>query len=149
MAANPHPGNDYFVQPTTGTIQRQSNPLAQIALEAAGFQGPMTWDQAQTVLALGKQVSQQNGPATPTSTGGTISQTGADIKSTAQAAANPLAGLASIGDFFGRLTQASTWIRVAEVLLGSALIIVSLAKLAAGTPVGRAAAKAGKAAAIL
>lgn len=62
---------------------------------------------------------------------------------------NPLSGLAAIGDFFSRLTQASTWIRVAEVLLGAGLIIVGLAKLASGTPVGKAAVKAGKAAAIL
>lgn len=54
-----------------------------------------------------------------------------------------------IADFLGRLTQASTWLRVAEVLLGSALIIVALAKLASNTSVGRAATRAGKAAMIL
>lgn len=58
-------------------------------------------------------------------------------------------GLAAIGDFFSRLTQASTWIRVAEVLLGLALITVGLAHIASGTAAGRAALKAGKAAAIL
>lgn len=62
---------------------------------------------------------------------------------------NPLSGLAAIGDFFSRLTQASTWIRVAEIIVGAGLIIVSLAKLAAGTPAGKAAIKAGKVAAIL
>lgn len=143
---NQHPGNDYFVQPTTGTIQRQSNPLAQIALEAAGFQGPMTWDQAQTVLVLGKRVSQQNGPATPTSTGGTISQTGGAVKSTAQAAANavsnPLAGLASIGDFFARLTQASTWLRLGEGILGIILIAVGVARMTHAVPVATKIAKA-------
>jgi hypothetical protein len=58
-------------------------------------------------------------------------------------------GLAAIGDFFARLTQGATWLRVAEVVLGAGLIIVALAKLASNTPVGRAAAKAGKAALIL
>ena len=62
---------------------------------------------------------------------------------------SPLSGLAAIGDFFGRLTEASLWIRVAEVILGLGLITVGLAHLAAGTPIGRAAAKAGKAAALL
>ena len=62
---------------------------------------------------------------------------------------NPLTGLAAIGDFFQRLTQASTWVRVGEVLLGLALITVGLAHLASGTAAGRAALKAGKAAAIL
>jgi len=51
--------------------------------------------------------------------------------------------------FRNYLTQASTWIRVGEVLLGGALIIIALAKLAADTPVGHAAAKVGKAAMIL
>ena len=60
-----------------------------------------------------------------------------------------LSGLAAIGDFFHRLTEASTWIRVGEVLLGLALITVGLAHIASGTAAGRAALKAGKAAAIL
>lgn len=57
--------------------------------------------------------------------------------------------LAAIGDFFGRLAEGSTWIRVAEVLLGLGLIVVGLSHLAAGTPIGRAATTAGKAAALL
>ena len=62
---------------------------------------------------------------------------------------SPLGGIAAIGDFFGRLTEANTWIRVAEFVLGAALIIVGLAKLASGTAAGKAALKVGKAAAIL
>lgn len=62
---------------------------------------------------------------------------------------NPVSGLAAIGDFLGRLSQASTWVRVTEALIGLGLIIVGVAKLAAGTPVGNAALTAGKAAAIL
>lgn len=58
-------------------------------------------------------------------------------------------GLAAIGDFFSKLGKANTWLRVAEVLLGAGLIIVALARLASGTPIGRAAVRAGKAAAIL
>ncbi len=62
---------------------------------------------------------------------------------------NPLTGINAIGDFFNRLTKSNTWIRVAEVLLGLGLIVVGLAKIASGSPVGKAALKAGKAAAIL
>ena len=69
---------------------------------------------------------------------------GADVK-----IGNPLSGLAAIGDFFQRLTQASTWIRVAEVVLGFGLIVVGLAHLASGTAVGKAAVRVGKAAALL
>jgi hypothetical protein len=61
---------------------------------------------------------------------------------------NPLSGIAAVGDFFGRLSQANTWIRVAEVLLGAALLIIGLAKLASGTQVGHAAAGLAKKAAL-
>jgi hypothetical protein len=77
---------------------------------------------------------------------------GAGGQSPAAAVANSsttLTGLAAIGDFFQRLTQGATWIRIAEGILGLGLIIVGLAKLASGTAVGKAAARAGKAAAIL
>jgi hypothetical protein len=51
---------------------------------------------------------------------------------------NPLDALASIGSFFSTLTQANTWIRIAEVLLGVALTIVVLDELLKGTPAGDA-----------
>jgi hypothetical protein len=41
-------------------------------------------------------------------------------------ASNPLQGLAAIGDFFSRLTQASTWIRVAKVISGGLLLVIGL-----------------------
>ena len=63
-----HPGSDYYVQPSLGLIQRQSNPVAAGLLTAAGYQGPMTWDQAQGVLALNKKV-EQTGAAPITSSG--------------------------------------------------------------------------------
>lgn len=42
---------------------------------------------------------------------------------------NSLAGLAQIGDFFGALTQANTWIRAAKILVGGVLVIVALAHM--------------------
>lgn len=62
---------------------------------------------------------------------------------------NAIPGLTQIGDFFGRLAEGSTWIRVAEVLIGLGLIAVGLAKLASGTGVGRVAETAAKGAALL
>lgn len=38
-------------------------------------------------------------------------------------------GLAAIGDFFGRLTEPNTWLRIGEGLLGIILIAVALGKL--------------------
>jgi len=74
---------------------------------------------------------------------------GNTVAGAAQAAASSVPGLSQIGTFFHSLGEANTWIRVAEVLLGLGLIIVGLAKLASGTPAGKAALKAGKAVAIL
>lgn len=45
------------------------------------------------------------------------------------AGTNPLSGLAAIGDFFSRLTDATTWIRVGKVLVGGVLLIVGLAHM--------------------
>lgn len=55
--------------------------------------------------------------------------------------AKALSGLDAIGSFFSELGQANTWIRVAEVLLGLALIIVGLSKLTGAGQIARQAAK--------
>jgi hypothetical protein len=61
----------------------------------------------------------------------------------------PLDWLSTIGQFFSRLGQANTWLRIGEFLLGAALVVVGTAHLMSGTPVGRAAAGVVKKAAIL
>lgn len=57
---------------------------------------------------------------------------------------NPLSGLAAIGDFFSRLTQANTWMRVLEIGVGVILVAVALNKLL-GNPAGKAVDVAAKA----
>jgi hypothetical protein len=53
------------------------------------------------------------------------------------AAAN-LAGVGAIGDFFNRLTQGNTWLRVGEVVVGLLILYIGLNAVARGTPVGNA-----------
>jgi hypothetical protein len=53
-------------------------------------------------------------------------------------APNPLTGLAAVGDFFQRLTQAHTWERIAEVVLGIILIGVGLAHMTHAVPIATA-----------
>jgi hypothetical protein len=43
--------------------------------------------------------------------------------------ANPIPGLTQIGDFFAALTQANTWIRVAKIVIGGALLIAGIAHI--------------------
>jgi hypothetical protein len=47
---------------------------------------------------------------------------------------NPLTGLDAIGNFFNKLGDASTWIRVAEVAVGLLLIAVGIAELTKAVP---------------
>lgn len=54
---------------------------------------------------------------------------------------NPLGGLAAIGDFFSRLTEASTWERIGQVALGLLLIAVGVAHLTHAVPLATAVAK--------
>lgn len=53
----------------------------------------------------------------------------------ATGAASTIPGVAQIGSFFSALAQGSTWIRVAEGLLGIILIAVGLARLTHAVPI--------------
>ena len=67
---------------------------------------------------------------------------GQEVTGAEQGLKNPL-------DFLSMLTSGNLWIRVAEGIVGLALIIVGLAELGQGTPIGKAATTIGKAAMIL
>jgi hypothetical protein len=124
MAA--HPGNDYYVNPVTHTIQRQSNHLLAIA---SGFiLGPYNWANAQAAVA-GAKIGASEAPP------------GTNAIGTAEGAASGVAnlgGLAAIGDFFNRLTQGNTWLRVGEVVVGVLILYIGLKATTAQTPVGNA-----------
>lgn len=57
---------------------------------------------------------------------------------------NPLAGIADIGDFFHRLTEKQTWVRVGEVAVGGILLFAGVKALASGTTAGSVAKTATK-----
>jgi hypothetical protein len=123
-----HPGNDYWVNPATDTIQRQSNRL--LAYAAGYVLGPFTWAEAQAQLAGLKHVGTGGLSGLPGSAG----QAGQAIGN----AAPNIAGVAAIGDFFNRLTQPSTWIRVGEVAAGLLLLYLGLNATMQGTAAGNA-----------
>jgi hypothetical protein len=56
-----------------------------------------------------------------------------------------LGGIAAVGDFFSRLSEKNTWLRVGEVAVGGILLYVALKAMFPGT-VGTATHVAGKAA---
>jgi hypothetical protein len=123
-----HPGNDYYVQPLTGTIQRQSNPLLAASLRATGWMGPYNWATAKAQVA---GLKAGIGAATP---GGlpTVGP-GGNIASPF----SNLGGINAIGDFFNRLTQPNTWIRVGEVVAGLLLVYLGLSATMRGTEAQR------------
>lgn len=57
----------------------------------------------------------------------------------AQAATSAVPGLTDIGDFFHRLTEGSTWVRVGEFLFAGILLYVGIKAVTSQTPVGNAA----------
>lgn len=56
-------------------------------------------------------------------------QVGATAVGSVGGIGNPLTGLAAIGDFFGRLSEANTWLRVGEVLIGIILLGIGVARI--------------------
>jgi hypothetical protein len=74
-----------------------------------------------------------------TSEGATGTGIVGEAASEGQSIAPNIPGLAQIGDFFARLTEGNTWLRVLEAILGAGLILVGLAHLAGNTQVGRTA----------
>lgn len=112
----PHPGNDYYEFPPTGSIQRQANPFLAEALIAAGWNGPFSFAQAQQLAQEGFQ-GQANKAGSPTS---------GSLITGALGVGNPLTGVNAVGDLAQRLTQKSTWIRVGEFVAGGILIYVGV-----------------------
>jgi hypothetical protein len=70
-------------------------------------------------------------------------------KGPAKAISGAVSATEGVSSFLGQLSNKNTWVRIAEVVLGLGLLIVGLSQLAKGTPVGNAATKVAKAAAIL
>lgn len=65
----------------------------------------------------------------------------AAAKAAAESAAGAIPGVAQIGDFFQRITQANTWLRIGEGLLGIILIAVGLAHMTRAVPIATAIAR--------
>jgi hypothetical protein len=128
-----HPGNDYYVNPFTGTIQRQGNRLLAAALTGSGWEGPYNWATAKAQVAgLKAGISAAAPGGLPTAgPGGNILNPVSD-----------LGGINAIGDFFNRLTEPNTWVRVGEVLGGLLLVYIGVSAITRGTPVGDAASTA-------
>lgn len=120
------PGGPWFVQPLTGTIQRQSNPVLAYGLVVTGWIGFASKTDAETVA------HNYSIPAEARTAGAAASST-----------------IDSVGSFLAKLSDASLWLRVAEIALGAILIAIGVAKLTNAIPAAtKTAATVGKVAAL-
>lgn len=115
------PGGPWFVFGGTGTIQRQSNPLLATALANSGWVGFATQSAAEAYAHSG--------------VGGAARGAASDVN---KGATTALGGINAIGDFFNRLTEANTWIRVGEVVAGVLILYIGLKATTSNTAVGNA-----------
>lgn len=106
-----------YFQATAAQAQARAKLTITYGGEQALYGPYATEADAKTAVASGQDKPQQTGSPNPPSL------------------PNPLSGLAAIGDFFGRLTEGNTWIRIGEALLGIVLIAVGLARVTHAVPV--------------
>jgi len=113
-----HPGNDYYVNLATGTIQRQSNPIAGGLLRASGFWGPVTWAQA-------KNIATESRADISAATSGAIA--GATGNVGPAVPADPLTGIAAaLEAFWSAVTDGKMWRSVWWIVLGAWLLFSGL-----------------------
>lgn len=147
----------WFYNTESGELTQSTNSVTgfftSLGFATAGLFGGAGWHElnisgsatkAQAQAEAVKEFPKGTAPTTSVKTG--VSNA---VSQEATGSATGLAGLASIGDFFGRLTEANTWIRVLELILGVGLVIVGMAHAAGGTPAGRAAKRVAVKAALL
>jgi hypothetical protein len=141
----------YFYNNHTGLYAIESGVLA-VPYESELHLG-LGWHEYATVQQMNTAVKLNNWPGpflqgagNPTGIAGQITgETGGTISAAASNAAN-ITGLPAIGDFFNRLTQANTWVRVGEVVAGLILLYVGVNALTRDTAVGNAVNSANQAA---
>lgn len=86
------------------------------------YQGGSIWIAGQDLSGGLGAAATATGTATGQAAQGAT--TGADEY--AKSLSNPLDALAAIGDFFARLTDSSTWIRVGKVVIGGLLLVIGI-----------------------
>lgn len=112
-------------------------PTIELALSNPNIIDPLSqavitsWD-AQASLPAGGGTLGVIETVNVTWSGGTATSSTPQNPTTA-AAGNAIPGLTQIGDAFGTLTQANTWIRAAKILAGGALLVIGIAHMTGAT----------------
>lgn len=110
-----------------------------VVMEATGVSGGTITvyegTQQETELLIGTHFGPYSSLADANKEAATLQNNNQTVAGSIKAgAAGPLSGLAAIGDFFQRLTQANTWMRVGEVVVGLILLGIGVNALFKGAP---------------
>lgn len=128
---NSHSGEYHTASPSLNPVQ-EADFLAYEALLHTGI----GWHEYSSVADMNAAVKKNGWPTPTTSVPKGLEQAGQ------QAVNNAVPGLSQIGTFFSDLSQASTWIRVGQVLAGLILIAVGVARITHAVPIATKVAKA-------
>jgi hypothetical protein len=130
----------YYYNNHTGLFVIESGVLA-LPYEGELHLG-LGWHKYATAAQMQAAVKRNNWPGpfaggkgNPTGAAGQIT---GEAGGTVGSAVSNLTGINAVGDFFSRLTQKNTWLRVGEVLAGLILLYVGLNALAKDTAAGNA-----------
>lgn len=118
----------YASVPLNSATMGPGNPFSKNPNTAAAWLGGWVFDQTShaivnrirsALVSAGNSIQGQIAPGVAAGLNNPFDQTVGSI-------ASPFTGLSSIGDFFSRLTQSSTWIRIGEVILGMTLFTIGV-----------------------
>lgn len=115
-----HPGNNYYVQQVTGTIQRASGLTARILTGPLGYHGPFDWCDAKAYAAAHTESGAIHSPG----------QVGKAVAQEAGQGAGQLLGLGNL-HWSG---AANFMIRAVKITVGGVLLVAGIMRLT-GTPV--------------
>lgn len=134
-------GGQTYVENVTGGNEKSLVALGfhGYATQAQAVANPNSANAGQMLFASNILAGNPTGGVNTPSPPGTSTVAGAGAA--AAGAVNPLSYLGNIGDFFYRLTQGATWLRVGEVAVGILLIYVGVKASTTSLPTaGKAAA---------
>jgi len=129
----------YFYNSLTGGFANESPPAPQYFTYELQLHLGQGWHAYGSIQSMMADIQRHHWPQ-PDASKGLLSGTStlpASASHAASKAAN-LGGVQAIGDFFNRLTQANTWIRVGEVAAGLLLLWIGLNALFKNTAAGDA-----------
>lgn len=130
----------YFYNSSTGGYANESPPALQYFTYETQLHLATGWHAYGSMQQMLAAIQKNHWPP-PDSSKGLLGGSPAPAPgqpAISNAVSSNLGGLQAVGDFFNRLTEANTWIRVGEVVAGLLLLYLGVNALFKGTAAGNA-----------